>query len=1300
MFEEAANLPRGEVKAYRAFAFPDALALPDHDPFFSLENAPSWITPQSLQLYLLHDDSVTPESPWTVDNASATQLKAYRGHILSDQYLGHPSFSLESPEMWINSQPFEAYMSDTYGSFEDYRLRRQESTPFSSRAPSRVASSVAGSRSSSRVSFIPSSRASSPTSFISDAMSRPPSVMSDQDFMDTAQSDHDSEFPDPDNFLASSVAPEKLPPPPVPTDQPAPNKGAGKGQAKRRGKAVGKFKITREHRVDLILDASTVESTWTVPHISTAIRIDLSTCDKLTRADGRVLNLDTFIRSEDQDSWDGSSGHTAGDANTFGFFPDDLDESILCRRCTYKCGGVDVCQLVDPDLFAGCERFEPDLEGMQDLWRHELDFNEQEAESVVGIITRFYTRIKNSTCRVKCAGVPVLVRLSNPYSGQTHFVGCSNWSRNQKSKHLYFAIPQNVNADDLRFAMEHDGLLPATHQNSNKNETCVLTVHPRVSLKNCLDTPATRNNAIVVLQNPHNHPMHPKIKPSAEDRVKLGAAVQAVGLTGLTGMKLLNAPSTSIVYNGSRVAEHSPAFASARKVRDFISAKKKEEYPHGMGWDGVVHRMSTREIALSISERYIHSVISKDDYRLVVTMQPQITMHIHRLLYLVIDYTFTRVQGDMDEWEIAGFLDRFGRRITFGSLYCDRKNRKAFKLLFAELFSTIKDITGQTFKLAPFFPDAKCRIIMLDGEVAQGQGFGDYLVEYNNPEISGITTRDPLKMLSFPLKACGLHFERHIDELPIHISKAVIERLKSIRWLNTQEEINEWHHFAAAQTDPDIQNWYRQKLANPWILPSVNEFLSEISSDNWDTTPDHSNLVETAHAGRNAETSKGVALLTGIEQCEQRDNILAAELVQCERDGVSRHRFNGAAEREKLSAQRRIWHMRKKAARNEQITGYEALKSEREDGFVENKHSLERQKILEGQIKSLQEEVKIDKRRTDLKDQINGLRRDVEEEKSGRREWTVRRTEIDNQLDALRSGPLAGTRINGRRPTERPVGEPEPAVALPVAPVSALHGEDSDRNLVGANQVELEYIGPPGGSIGSVEHDPATFVPDEHIMFFDGPENNGVVVAGDPATYPSDELMYFFDQPENGGTANTPTTYDLYGAYSMAQENWNAEFATTLGNELQDGGSSHRYAAGTFEDPFAAAALDQRTLQYYSAKPDMEDSAYLESGEFDFLTSYLANTSAAASGLGDSNVDNSSPNFDDQLHNAGPTYNLPHSAPLTASSPPIPPTPVEVEAMEKRVTRKRKSEVDVNDIIPGGRSSRLRTKNPKVRADM
>ncbi|KAJ7044276.1 hypothetical protein C8F04DRAFT_1356635 [Mycena alexandri] len=166
MFEEAADFTQGEVKAYRKFAFPDALAVPGHDPFFSVEDAPSCVISHRFQLYLTYDDSALVTSPWTPDNASATQLKAYRSYILSDQYLGHPYFSLESPETWINPEVFETYMSMTYGSFEDYHGRHHNSTPFSSRAPSRAASSVAGSRASSRVSFIPSSKASSPVQIV------------------------------------------------------------------------------------------------------------------------------------------------------------------------------------------------------------------------------------------------------------------------------------------------------------------------------------------------------------------------------------------------------------------------------------------------------------------------------------------------------------------------------------------------------------------------------------------------------------------------------------------------------------------------------------------------------------------------------------------------------------------------------------------------------------------------------------------------------------------------------------------------------------------------------------------------------------------------------------------------------------------------------------------------------------------------------------------------------------------------------------------------------------------------------
>jgi chromosome segregation ATPase len=133
-----------------------------------------------------------------------------------------------------------------------------------------------------------------------------------------------------------------------------------------------------------------------------------------------------------------------------------------------------------------------------------------------------------------------------------------------------------------------------------------------------------------------------------------------------------------------------------------------------------------------------------------------------------------------------------------------------------------------------------------------------------------------------------------------------------------------------------------------------------------------------------------------------------------------RHRWNGSSEREKLSAQRQQWKIRKAVVRRDQLTGYDSLKAERDSGNQEHKESVEREKTIQMQIKSLQGDLKLDRRRTDLQEQINSLRRDVDEEKSLRREWTIRRTAIDVEIGQLKKGPLSGARILGRRPAERP----------------------------------------------------------------------------------------------------------------------------------------------------------------------------------------------------------------------------------------------------------------------------------------
>ena len=45
------------------------------------------------------------------------------------------------------------------------------------------------------------------------------------------------------------------------------------------------------------------------------------------------------------------------------------------------------------------------------------------------------------------------------------------------------------------------------------------------------------------------------------------------------------------------------------------------------------------------------------DTKWVITMHPQLSKYFHQVYYLVIDYTFKQVKGDIDEWEIVGFIE-------------------------------------------------------------------------------------------------------------------------------------------------------------------------------------------------------------------------------------------------------------------------------------------------------------------------------------------------------------------------------------------------------------------------------------------------------------------------------------------------------------------------------------------------------------------------------------------------------------------------------------------------------------------
>ncbi|KAF7300316.1 hypothetical protein HMN09_00914900 [Mycena chlorophos] len=295
--------------------------------------------------------------------------------------------------------------------------------------------------------------------------------------------------------------------------------------------------------------------------------------------------------------------------------------------------------------------------------------------------------------------------------------------------------------------------------------------------------------AFVQLECGHSHP-----------------AMNELDSVNLTVQTLINAPSTAVAYDGKRVSDVSPAFTDVRQIRKRIAAHRKAEFPAGTDWDGVKHYFETHERLLPISQRYIHAAIQKGDFKMIVTLHPQLAQYIHGVHALVIDYTFKPVEDEMDEWEVVGFVTRLNR------------------------------------------------------------------------------------------------------------------------------------------------HWYSQKLANPWILPSVSPFLSKITAEDHAITPSTTNYAESAHAATNALTSTRLALLTGILKKQAADVVVADELRQQMRDAVSRKRWNGPAAREQLQNQRRIWAAKQTHERNEDLLAYDELTEEKSLGTAEWKLSLARQRGLEAEI--------------------------------------------------------------------------------------------------------------------------------------------------------------------------------------------------------------------------------------------------------------------------------------------------------------------------------------------------------------
>ncbi|CAK5282667.1 unnamed protein product [Mycena citricolor] len=1030
----------------------------------SIDIASSWVSSLGYQLFLLDNGSIETSATLDLESATMGQLQAYRNFV---RILGSEStllrtalFSFERCLTWINPRPFALFLNQQ----DDFQRLRSfaasESRP-NSRASSFYDLATA---SSSHASLAPSSRPASSMSIRSD-LSNP-----DTDVDARSESGVSARSFQTGSDLDSTISPVQND---SVRDLDAPQLKRKTIRPRRDDPSI---RITTYKSVDRLIPISVVPRTWDIPNPadSAAYLFHASTeADQslLKNDDGILKDLGQYIRQEvqstglkipfnfslylskDQDSWDTkSSGHKTdtGDTGVAQLLSESPYIAVRCRRLTMHCNGLDSCALFDTGLVDHCVRYAADPDEMHALWVPQLQDNQEEAASHLASLARYHRQIHEIRCKVQCNGVPKLVRISGNriFNGHSHFVGCSGFQAGED--HRYSTIPSHIDEEMLRHTLDNAGQLPDLVTVKDK---CSFTSNPRFGAKQCnyshiIDgvitrpgmverkcpvkmiilipteseqraTPELAYKAIIYFSGPHNHPAWPISKMGSQEKRLLASAIKAVGVRGLTPSQLLNSPSTSDIFGSAALGTVSTALLNNRYIRGEISSEKKNTFPRGTGWEGLVHYHSITKRDILPSDRYIHAVINKGGFRVVVTMHPELAERIHQVRYLAIDFTFSRVHRSerMDEWEIAGFLDSVQKRFTFGSLFCDTKSTEAYLQLWIELFDAIKRITGRVFKLAPFYPDANCRVILLDGEVAQALGLGEFLKSYNDPATSGIHARDPIELLSYVLKTCSVHFHRHVKELEKTTPFDLVQRIRSFPGLETRDEVESWlaEMPNALQPYPDAHNWLKHKLSNRWILPSLSPVLSNIASDDFKTTPNHTNIVETAHAARNAETQKHVGLLDAILEfnfAEQRDNTHVANLIQMERSGILHRRNNTIYDREVNLARRAVWQRTLAAKQDIDIGEYQSVKAKIEDGKSEYDASLKRSKALEQQIKYCRNALRINHRDEHFRLELKERLAEEEAEKSARRTWrSVRRPALDARLLELRSGPLARKQI-------------------------------------------------------------------------------------------------------------------------------------------------------------------------------------------------------------------------------------------------------------------------------------------------
>ncbi|KAJ6600216.1 hypothetical protein B0H10DRAFT_2441123 [Mycena sp. CBHHK59/15] len=717
--------------------------------------------------------------------------------------------------------------------------------------------------------------------------------------------------------------------------------------------------ITKRESVEKVVELSGIPERWPVPDVDTAYILDLSGIDsRVTRGEtytGKPKGLDTLLKAEDQDSWEMEA--TAA----------RLGIPNLLYSVIYHLGAQSISAM-------DYERTTLDMDLTRELFARELQQNVNDSATSGAVTASFFRVIQGLKCKKSdCAGKAIIKYRENGPSndGKLKFVGCSKWKKDELYEHLYSAIPSAVDEEILTRYMNG---MPVEDLDEHDNLSCSRFVHPRhgkqstcphahfrdgkpvvgkmvpypCAVKKIVYTSmdSSIKKVVVIFRGRHSHPPWPMEKPGITAKADLDKCLDGMGTLGTTGGRLNNSTTTRAIL-GSNLGTKHPAFRNKRKLRDAVLSRKDASTPAGLLWAGILDEYE-QDLKLPKDERYIRVVRMEGELKVAVTMNSELAQLVHEVQFLVPDFTFKRTEGDLNEWEVAVWLDGSHERTSVTRSYCNKATKEAFMYIFDGFFMAIEQVTGSPVRFKVFDPEGNILSIHFDMEAAQIQGFALALLKllrHAHPE------KDPDVIVRYVVKLCSVHFERSTDALIAAVGQETVNYLNRIRGLRVPADIEAWHKFCREHSNKKLRDWYEHKIRYSWLLPGYNESLSRFPPGFWDRTPSHTNLVESTHVATNRETGIRLLPLEAI----QRARVFDAERVAAIRANKTTCILTNHNNNDQTRMRRALGRQSQRRARREQH-------SELENGITDARKELaevsKAKKLLAARVKDLTAEKK------------------------------------------------------------------------------------------------------------------------------------------------------------------------------------------------------------------------------------------------------------------------------------------------------------------------------------------------------